>query len=107
MGESVSEPIIPKSVDKAMDKEGAGGALKPAGISIRNGPVTEDRMEIDGPAANGKRKSRGSAANARSYKEASDEDEEDVVPKVGNTSPYEGVLLFIARTYLMADGALV
>ncbi|MCJ1391715.1 DNA topoisomerase 1 [Xylographa bjoerkii] len=57
------------------------------GISIRNGPMEE--MDIDGPAikntkANGaftgKRKSRQSMTNGKSYKEASSEAEEDDKP---------------------------
>jgi DNA topoisomerase-1 len=53
------------------------------GVSIRNGPILE--MEIDGPVVNGteingnaggKRKARSSTGQQKSYKEASDEEDE-------------------------------
>jgi len=54
------------------------------GISIRNGPVEE--MDVDKPETNGraatKRKSRDSRANGKSYKEASDEDDDYDAPLV-------------------------
>lgn len=75
----MSRDIIPKSLDRAIDKANPpveGGAT---GISIRNGPMEE--MDIDEPPTNGnltsKRKARSSMTNGRSYKEASDEEEED------------------------------
>ncbi|KAL8932186.1 MAG: hypothetical protein Q9216_006934 [Gyalolechia sp. 2 TL-2023] len=73
-----SKATIPKSLDKAMD-----AATKPVkhaapGISIRNGPVED--MDIDGKTeANGKRKARASISNGISYKDASD-DEDDEEP---------------------------
>ncbi|KAL8842552.1 MAG: hypothetical protein Q9170_000506 [Blastenia crenularia] len=73
-----SKDTVPKSLDKAMD-----AAVKPAkhaapGISIRNGPVED--MDINKkPEANGKRKVRGSISNGVSYKDATD-DEEDEKP---------------------------
>ncbi|KAF2200199.1 hypothetical protein GQ43DRAFT_84080 [Delitschia confertaspora ATCC 74209] len=49
------------------------------GVSIRNGPVEE--MDVDTPQVNGntngKRKSRGSLTNGKSYKEASSSEEDD------------------------------
>ena len=81
-----SMDTIPKSLDNALDKANpSNGHVKP-GISIRNGPVVE--MEIDTPVTNGaqtngvltgKRKSRSSLANGnvKSYREASDDDEDD------------------------------
>lgn len=67
-----------------MDKQiPSNGQLEP-GISLRNGPV--DEMDVDAPAtngaANGKRKSRPSLSNGKSYKEASSSDEEDSKPLV-------------------------
>lgn len=51
------------------------------GISIRNGPVED--MDVDGkPEVNGKRKARASISNGVSYKDASDDDE-DEKPLVG------------------------
>ena len=54
------------------------------GISIRNGPI--DEMDIDEPVAdansNGKRKARSSTGKGKSYKEASEEDDEEDKPIV-------------------------
>lgn len=71
-----SQNIIPKSVDRAMDKANKAANNAPAGISIRNGPV--DEMDLDEPTANGtsKRKARGSMGNGHSYKEMSEEEDE-------------------------------
>lgn len=60
-----------------MDKESSKQALAPAGISIRNGPVNGDMMDVDELVTNGKRKSRGSTAHSKSYKEQDSSDEED------------------------------
>ncbi|KAL8730773.1 MAG: hypothetical protein Q9166_003843 [cf. Caloplaca sp. 2 TL-2023] len=71
-----SKDIIPKSLDKAMDA--ANKPIKHAapGISIRNGPV--ENMEIDEqPEANGKRKARASMSNGVSYKDSSDDSEDE------------------------------
>ncbi len=52
------------------------------GISIRNGPVED--MDVDHqPGANGKRKGRASMNNGVSYKDATDDSEEDK-PLVGH-----------------------
>ena len=79
-----SESIIPKSLDKAMDKANPPAIHGAPGISIRNGPA--DEMDIDEPTmngnANGKRKARGSTGNVKSYKEASEEDDEEEIPQV-------------------------
>ena len=78
-----SKDIIPESVDKAVDKANPPAQNGAAGISVRNGPVEE--METDKPQANGtagKRKSRGSLGNGKSYKEASEDDDEDDIPLV-------------------------
>lgn len=51
------------------------------GISIRNGPVKD--VDIDGqPETNGKRKARASVSNGVSYKDGSEEEEDDK-PLVG------------------------
>lgn len=63
---------ISKSVDKAMDKAAKNSKYAPVGVSIRNGPV-EDKMDIDGPATNGKRKVRTSNV-LKSYKDDSSDD---------------------------------
>ncbi|KAI9710123.1 MAG: DNA topoisomerase 1 [Bogoriella megaspora] len=79
-----SPELIPKSVDKAMDKVGpkSNGHTVP-GVSLAMGPVVE--MDVDPPQTNGvngsgpsKRKSRSSAAS-KSYREASDSDD-DTIP---------------------------
>ena len=79
-----SKDIIPESLDKAMDKANPPVANGAPGISIRNGPM--DEMEVDGPELNGhtstKRKARASLGNGKSYKEESDEDNEDEKPLV-------------------------
>lgn len=73
-----SKAIVPKSLDKAMDKANPSPKNAAPGISIRNGPMVE--MEIDGPETNGnagsKRKARNSTGQKKSYKEVSDEDDE-------------------------------
>lgn len=80
----MSNDIIPKSLDKAMDKANPDAVNGAPGISIRNGPMEE--MDIDAPAANGhasiKRKARGSMGKGKSYKEATDEDDEEAEPLV-------------------------
>lgn len=67
-----------------MDKANPPAAHGAPGISIRNGPVEE--MDIDEPAASGntkgKRKSRSGIGNGKSYKEASEEDDEEEKPLV-------------------------
>lgn len=72
-----------------MDKANPPSKNAAPGISIRNGPVVE--MDIDGPSINGletngrdsgKRKARNSTGNRMSYKEATDEDDDDEKPLV-------------------------
>ncbi|KAH8675371.1 hypothetical protein BX600DRAFT_479642 [Xylariales sp. PMI_506] len=59
-----------------MDKGSASKGL-PAPVSIRNGPVAGDAMDVDSPSmnGNGKRKSRGSLNHSVSYKDESDSDD--------------------------------
>ena len=70
-----------------MDKANPAGKNTAPGISIRNGPVEE--MDVDGPGMHGhapngtaKRKVRNSMGNEKTYKETSD-DEDDDRPLVG------------------------
>jgi len=65
-----------------MNKSNGTSATALAGVSIRNGPVLEDKMDIDAPATNGvaKRKARVSAGKAVKYNNSSESD--DVVPLV-------------------------
>ena len=78
-----SDVIVPKSLDKAIDRANPSPKNAAPGISIRNGPMVE--MEIDEPVVNrtevngiasGKRKARNSTDQRKSYKEASDEEDE-------------------------------
>lgn len=79
----VSNAKIPKDVDTEM-KNSAPDESAPAGVSIRMGPVTGE-MEVDEPAANGKRKTR-TPSQAVNYAEAeaasASESEEDDKPIV-------------------------
>jgi DNA topoisomerase-1 len=72
-------------MDKAMDKAGAKANV-PVGISVRNGPVPDDEMDVDEPLTNGnaKRKSRGSTSKAVNYNvDGTDgESDDDAVPLV-------------------------
>jgi DNA topoisomerase-1 len=78
----VSQAHISKEVDKAMDKADAKFNHVPSGVAVRNGPVVEDKMEVDEPATNGntKRKARTSTSKAPKY--ADSESEEDAIPLV-------------------------
>lgn len=67
-----------------MDKANPTPKNAAPNISIRNGPVLE--LQADGPSANalgtnsrdnGKRKARSSTGNRKSYKEDTDEDEDE------------------------------
>jgi DNA topoisomerase-1 len=66
-----------------MDKASAKTKAAPAGVSIRNGPVIEDEMDVD-TATNGasKRKSRGSTSKPVNYNDPRSDSEEDTVPLV-------------------------
>lgn len=67
-----------------MDKANPPVANGAPGISIRNGPMEE--MDIDEPQVNGhssnKRKGRGNLGHGKSYKEATDEEDEEEKPLV-------------------------
>ncbi|CAI6281410.1 unnamed protein product [Periconia digitata] len=82
-----SQDRIPQAVDQAMDKQlPSNGHVEP-GVSIRMGPVED--MDVDPPAAanaNGKRKSRGSLTNGRTYKEESSEEDDKPISKRRRTS---------------------
>lgn len=80
---AVSSAQVSNGVDKAMDKAGEKSNYAPAGVSIRNGPVVEDAMDVDGPATNGapKRKARVSTGKPVNYNVDSGS-EEDAKPLV-------------------------
>jgi len=66
-----------------MDKAGAKSNYAPAGVSVRNGPVQDDNMDVDAPTMNGnaKRKARDSVGKTVNYNMDSSE-ESDEVPLV-------------------------
>ena len=74
-----SKVTVPKSLDKAMDKQNPSSlnGVDP-GISLCNGNA--DDMEVDSPVVNGagKRKSRSSAPT-KAYKEASGDDDDQPI----------------------------
>jgi DNA topoisomerase-1 len=80
---TVSQAHISKAVDKAMDKADAKSDYVPSGVAVRNGPVVEDKMDIDEPATNGnaKRKARASISKPVKYT-ADSESDEDAIPLV-------------------------
>lgn len=59
-----------------MDRAASKAKPVPPGLSIRNGPVEVDDMDIDAPVTNGKRKSRSSIVSV-SYKDESGSDDDD------------------------------
>jgi DNA topoisomerase-1 len=65
-----------------MDKARSKQKFAPPGVSVRHGPVITEKMDVDEPVTNGKRKSRGSAVHIKSYKENDSDDEEDVIKPV-------------------------
>ena len=80
---------IPKSLDKAMDKANPSTNHVDPGMSVRFGPV--EKMDVDDPIengaktngnVNGKRKSRQSMSNGKSYKDASSDDEEEPIVRL-------------------------
>jgi DNA topoisomerase-1 len=77
-----SSEQITKEEDRKMDAEVPSNGHVEPGISIRMGPVEDDdKMDVDAPEtngnANGKRKSRSSVANSKSYKDASSSEDDD------------------------------
>jgi DNA topoisomerase I len=84
----VSQAHISKDVDRAMDKADAKFNHVPAGVAVRNGPVVEDKMDVDQPATNGhaKRKARTSTSKAPKY--ADSESDEDAIPLVSISLEY-------------------
>ncbi|KAG9975326.1 hypothetical protein KCU78_g22725, partial [Aureobasidium melanogenum] len=62
---------------KMDDTDTSMGELNP-GVSLRMGPV--DEMEVDPPATNGNGTKRKSAMNGKSYKDATESEDDDDVP---------------------------
>ncbi|KUJ22287.1 putative DNA topoisomerase 1 [Mollisia scopiformis] len=84
----VSEAHISKATDKKMDQAGSSKSNLPAGISIRNGPVIDDEMDVDAPTTNGhaKRKSRTSTSKAVKYHDDTDESDDEPLAKRQRTT---------------------
>jgi DNA topoisomerase-1 len=73
-----SNEQITKAEDRKMDAEVPSNGHVEPGISIRMGPVDDDdKMDVDAPETNGKRKSRSSVTNGKSYKDASSSEDDD------------------------------
>ncbi len=71
----MSAATISRAEDEALDRSVPSNGAEMAGLSIRNGPVQEDPMDVDAPATNGhKRKSRSSITKP-SYKDDLDSDD--------------------------------
>ncbi|KAK3942700.1 DNA topoisomerase 1 [Diplogelasinospora grovesii] len=71
-----SASTISKSDDRAMDNSASKARPAPPGVSIRNGPVDEDAMDVDTkPNGTAKRKSRSSIVQPVSYKDDSESDD--------------------------------
>ncbi|KAG9248889.1 hypothetical protein BJ878DRAFT_486444 [Calycina marina] len=79
---AVSQAHISKAVDNAMDKAFSNASVAPAGVSVRNGPVIEDKMDIDEAATNGntKRKARASISKIVNYGGNDESDSGSEVP---------------------------
>lgn len=71
----MSSSKISHAQDRALDRDGPKSNHL-AGLSVRNGPVEDDDMDVDAPVSNGasKRKSRTSITKI-SYRDDSDSDE--------------------------------
>lgn len=93
--QAVSNAHISKSVDKAMDKVADKVETAPPGVSIRHGPVTEDKMDVDEPATNGhaKRKARSSTGKTVNYKVVGSDEESDDAPLVCEPPSYYVAIL--------------
>jgi len=70
-----------------MDEAAAKSDYAPAGVSIRNGPVIEDTMDVNENLTNGnaKRKSRNSTSKAVNYND--DGSDSDAKPLVCQNFP--------------------
>ena len=81
---SVSHAHISKSEDAALDKAVSGKHYAGEGISLRNGPVMEDTMDVDEPVTKGnaKRKSRTSTGKKPVNYNVDGSDSDDAVPLV-------------------------
>lgn len=69
-------------MDEAIPQDG----YAPPGVSIRNGPILEDKMEVEQSATNGvaKRKARNSTGKAVKYNDDESEEHDKDIPLVCN-----------------------
>jgi DNA topoisomerase-1 len=66
-----------------MDKASSAKAHNaPAGVSIRNGPILDDKMDVDEPATNGTAKRKARTSTSKPVKYNDEESEEDLKPSV-------------------------
>lgn len=81
----VSNAKISKDDDRALDKSASRARPAPPGLSIRNGPIDDDSMDVDAATNGTKRKSRSSIGKAVNYKD--DSDDSDGAPLVCQSPP--------------------
>ncbi|KAJ4268420.1 DNA topoisomerase 1 [Fusarium torreyae] len=76
-GHRLSSTKISHAEDDAMDQPVPENAAKSAGLSVRNGPLLDDSMDVDKPATNGaaKRKSRTSITKVNYKDDAESSDD--------------------------------
>ena len=75
----VSSSTIPASLDKQMDKQTPSNGHVMPGVSIRNGPMTEDTTMLDVNGASAKRKARESMARPNYAESESSDDDKPLV----------------------------
>lgn len=77
----VSNAKISAADDRALDKYDSKARTVPpgSGISICNGPVDDDSMDVDAATNGTKRKSRSSFGKTVNYKDGSDSDDAPMV----------------------------
>jgi hypothetical protein len=85
-----------------MDKAAQNSKFAPAGVSVRNGPVIEDKMDMDESTTNGnaKRKARSSVGKPVIYNDEGSDDSDDSAPLVRLAGNYmsHGSELFVHFT---------
>lgn len=84
-----------------MDKSVDTNKPVPEGISIRNGPIIQDAMDIDQNGTNGKRKARTSNVS-KTYKDES-ASEDDTVPLVSFVPDITAFIRYYTRDQKLRD----
>lgn len=87
----VSEAHISKDVDHAMDEAIPQHGYAPPGVSIRNGPILDDKMDVEESTTNGfaKRKARNSTGKVVKYNDDESEEQDEDIPLVCYQSMYK------------------